>query len=159
MRRGLTRLIGDIRLSITDLKTSVSSDRGLGAALTSYVRAVGSGQRVAVHVSLDESAFRLTGEQEVLLFQVAQVVAQDVRRSGQAANLWVALEVDPPSARLAIEHDGPAGEQSLDLREYAEQLSRFGGVLWTGTRADGSGVRVEAVLEGSACGSTGPAGR
>jgi signal transduction histidine kinase len=152
VRRGLTRLISDIRLSITDLKTSIGGDRGLGSAITSYVRAVGSGQKVAVHVSLKESTFRLPGEQEVLLFQIAQAVAQDVRRGGQASNLWVTLAVDPPSARLLVEHDGGAGDLgSLDLTDYAQHLSRFGGMLRVAPRED-SGVRVEAVLEGGSSG-------
>ena len=148
VRKGLTRLISDIRLSITDLKTSVGSDRGLGAALTSYVRAVGSGQQVAVHLSLEESAFRLPAEQEVLLFQVAQAVAQDVRKSGQATNLWVTLSVDPPSARLRVEHDGPTGDaESLGLAEFTAGLERLGGSLRVDPRRNG-GIRVEAVLEG-----------
>ncbi len=148
VRRGLTRLISDIRLSITDLKTSIGSERGLGAAITSYVRAVGSGQQVAVHVSLKESTFRLPGDQEVLLFQVAQAVAQDVRRTGQVGNLWVTLDVDPPSARLLVEHDGGDGDlNELDLSDYADHLTRLGGKLWVRARAD-KGVCVEAVLEG-----------
>ena len=126
VRTGLTRLISDIRLSITDLKTSVGSDRGLGAALTSYVRAVGSAQKVAVHLSLEESAFRLPAEQEVVLFQIAQAVLQDVRRSGQVSNLWVTLRVDPPSARLRVEHDGPEDEANLDLTELGERIPGMG---------------------------------
>lgn len=148
VRKDLTRLISDIRLSITDLKTSVGSERGLGAALTGYVRAVASAQKVAVHVSLHESAFRLPSEHEVLLFQVAQAVAQDLRKAGQVRNLWVTLRVDPPSARLVVEHDGRSGPGgSLDLREYAEHLTRVGGTVST-TAGRNGGVRVEVVLEG-----------
>ncbi|MCW2681817.1 MAG: putative signal transduction histidine kinase [Frankiales bacterium] len=159
VRRGLTRLISDIRLSITDLKTSVGSDRGLGAAITGYVRAIGSGQKVAVHVSLKESTFRLPGDQEVLLFQIAQAVAQDVRRTGQATNLWVTLSVDPPSARLLVEHDGESGDLgALDLSDYDEHLTRLGGTLHVSARPD-VGVRVEAVLEGGDRGGQRSAGR
>lgn len=159
VRSGLTRLMSDIRLSITDLKTSVGNERGLGAALTSYVRAVGAGRQVVVHLSLQESPFRLSGDQEVVLFQIAQVVAQDVRRSRQAANLWVTLEVDPPSARLLVEHDGELAElDDLDLSAYDEHLSRLGGALHV-TRRAGCGVRVEAVLNGGARDGEGPAGR
>ena len=159
VRKGLTRLISDIRLSITDLKTSVSNDRALGAAITGYLRAIGSGQRVAVHVSLKESTFRLPGEQEVLLFQIAQAVAQDVRRSGQAGNLWVTLAIDPPSARLVVEHDGGDGEiGDLQLHDYAEHLARLGGTLRVRGREHG-GVRVEAVLEGGDDGGQRSAGR
>lgn len=159
VRRGLTGLISDIRLSITDLRTSVSNDRGLGAALAGYVRAVGSGQQLAVHVSLQESSFRLTGEQEVALFQIAQAVAQDVRRSRQAANLWVTLQVDPPSARLLVEHDGELEDlTSLDLSSYEQHLTRLGGTLQV-TRRLGAGVCVEAVLEGGSRDGRGPADR
>ncbi|TAL16911.1 MAG: hypothetical protein EPN99_12285 [Frankiales bacterium] len=159
VRKGLTSLISDIRLSITDLKTSISNDRGLGAAITGYLRAVGSGQQVVVHVSLKESTFRLAGDQEVLLFQIAQVVAQDVRRSGQARNLWVTLDVDPPSARLVVEHDGGDGAvDQLHLNDYAEHLTRLGGELRVRLRQDG-GIRVEAVLEGGHGGDQRPAGR
>ena len=148
VRTGLTRLISDIRVSITDLRTSVSSDRGLGAAISSYVRSVGSGQRTAVHVSLQESAFRLAGEAEVLLFQITQAVAQDVRKGGQVDNLWVTLDVDPPSARLQVEHDGPIADMAgLDLSSYADQLSRLGGQLKV-TPRPGGGVTVEVLLKG-----------
>ncbi len=157
VRQGLTRLISDIRLSITDLRTSVSSDRGLGAALASYVRAVGSGQRISVHVTLEESSFRLPGEQEVLLFQIAQVVAQDARRCPQVQNLWVTLQVDPPSARLVVAHDGQA-EGDLDLAELSRQLTRVGGAVHTRTRTK-AGVHVEAVLEGGVDAREGAAGR
>ena len=159
VRQGMTRLISDIRLSITDLKTSVGNGRGLGAALTSYVRAVGSGRQVVVHLSLQESPFRLAGDQEVVLLQIAQAVTQDVRRSRQAANLWVTLEVDPPSARLLVEHDGELAELAdLDLSLYDEHLTRLGGVLRV-TRRAGCGVRVEAVLEGGEHDGAGPARR
>ena len=148
VRKDLTRLISDIRLSITDLKTSVNSDFGLGSAITGYVRAIGSGSKVTVHVSLQESTFRLPGDTEVVLFQITQAVAQDVRRTGHASNLWVTLVVDPPSARLQVEHDGDDDDlEGLDLSPYAEHLSRLGGTLQTGPRRNG-GVRVEVVLEG-----------
>lgn len=159
VRKGLTRLISDIRLSITDLKTSITNDRALGAAITGYLRAVGSGQKVAVHVSLKESTFRLPGEQEVLLFQIAQAVAQDVRRSGQAGNLWVTLDVDPPSARLIVEHDGGETDTAeLHLSDYAQHLSRLGGSLHVRPRRNG-GIHVQAVLEGGNGGDQRPAGR
>lgn len=143
VRSGLTRMISDIRMSITDLRTSVSNDRGLGAALSDYVRAVGSGQRMTTHITLQESAFRLTGETEVLLLQVAQAVVQDVRKGGQADNLWVTLTVDPPSAHLCVEHDGTIERSSeLDLTRFAARLAQAGAHLLVLPRV-GTGVVVE----------------
>jgi signal transduction histidine kinase len=159
VRAQLTALISDIRLSITDLRTSVDADRGLGAALSSYVRAIGTGKDITVHMSLQESTFRLPGDQEVLLFQVAQAVAQDVRRGRRSSHLWVTLSVDPPSARLQVEHDGPMqGVQGLGLGDHASALARVGGTLEVTTGRSG-GPRVVAVLGGSDNACHGAAGR
>ena len=146
LRHDLTGLISNLRLSITDLKTSVGTERGLGSALSSYVRAVGSGQQLTVHLSLEESAFRLPGDQEVLLFQIAQGVAQDVRRSRTASNLWVSLTVAPPYARLLVEHDGdPQPDDEFLL--FRPQVVASGGTLSVNPRNAG-GVSVEVLLEG-----------
>lgn len=159
LRRGLTRLISDLRLSITELRSGVGIGRGLGAALTSYLRALGSSSGLSVHVSLHESAFRLTGDAEVLLLQIAQAVAQDARRAGGAANLWVTLSVDPPSARLVVEHDSPqAATDALDLSDLANRLMAMRGSLRVRPRPD-AGVHVEVILQGDDDDGDGAAGR
>ena len=143
VRTSLTRMISDIRMSITGLRTSVSNDNGLGAALSDYVRAVGSGQRMATHITLQESAFRLNGETEVLLLQITQAVAQDARKTGQADNLWVTLTVDPPSAHLCVEHDRMIDSSSkLDLTRFATRLAQAEAYLVVLPRV-GGGVVVE----------------
>lgn len=147
LRKDMTTLISNLRLSITDLKTSVSRDRGLGAALSSYARAVAAGRPLTVHLSLQESPFRLPGDREVALFQMAQIVAQDVRHQGRAEHLWVTLAVDPPSARLVVEHDDNADTGGPDLTEVRAMLERLGGTLSTRRRARG-GVVVTAAFEG-----------
>jgi nitrate/nitrite-specific signal transduction histidine kinase len=98
-------------------------------------------------MSLQESAFRLPAEREVALFQIAQIVAQDVRQTGRASNLWVTLSVDPPSALLLVEHDGVAGSTANDLAEMGGVLGKLGGRLAVEPRP-GGGLRVEAVFEG-----------
>ena len=147
LRGEVTGLISNLRMSITDLKTSVGNERGLGAVLSSYVRAIGSGRGLQVHLSLDESAFRLPGEQELLLFQIAQTVAQDVRRAGTASNLWVRLSVAPPYAKLVVEHDGSATPDE-ELLNFVPQVTMFGGKLAVRPRPDGDGAFVVVVLEG-----------
>lgn len=142
VRSRLTALISDIRLSITDLRTTVDTERGLGGALSSYVRAIGAGKDVTVHLSLQESTFRLPGETEVLLFQVAQAVAQHMRHTREAGQLWVTLTTDPPSAVLQVEHDGPMHDlQGLALQEQEATAARLGGRLVVEQRPDG-GPRV-----------------
>lgn len=159
VRSKLTGLISDIRLSITDLRTSFDAERGLGAALSSYVRAVGAGKDTTVHLSLQESSFRLPGDQEVLLFQVATAVAQDMRKGRRGGTLWVTLITDPPSATLQVEHDGPMTDLAgLGLREQAEQLTKWGARLDVVPGRSG-GPRATAVLEGDDDAGAGAAGR
>ena len=98
-----------------------------------------------MHVSLQESTLRLPGEQEVLLFQIAQAVAQDVRRGAGTANLWVVLEVDPPSARLQVEHDGAVGDALASRARRVPHTRCPVSVARSGPRpARGGGVLVEA---------------
>ena len=158
LRQEVTALISNLRLSITDLRTSLTADRGLGAALTSYIRAVASGRSFTVHVSLRESAFRLPADREVALFRVAQLVAQDVREAGKASNLWATLHVDPPSARLVVEHDGEVGEEGHDLATVALLMHSLGGALHMRPRR-GGGARVEAVFGGGDDADSGPSRR
>ncbi|MFP5219092.1 MAG: histidine kinase [Actinomycetes bacterium] len=158
VRGRLTSLISDIRLSITDLRTSVDTERGLGGAISSYVRAIGAGKDTAVHLSLQESTFRLAGDAEVLLFRVVQAVAQDMRRNS-ATHLWVTLVTDPPSARVLAEHDGPmSDEKALGLQEHAASVTKYGGSLTVSPgRSGGPCVVVE--LGGGEGAGHGAAGR
>jgi signal transduction histidine kinase len=159
VRGQLTALISDIRLSITDLRTSVAADRGLGAALSSYVRALSAGKDIIVHLSLQESPFRLPGDQEVLLFQIAQAVAQSLRKTRRSGELWVTLQVDPPSARLQVEHDRPMQDvDELGLEDFAGSLRAAGGGLEVTTGRSG-GPRVVATLGGDDDAGVGAAGR
>ncbi len=56
LRGELTRIVSELRLSIFDLRSDVQPAAGLGAALTSYVRSVGTGSGLTVHLVLDEIA-------------------------------------------------------------------------------------------------------
>lgn len=147
VRRDLTRLISDIRLSITDLRTAISPERGLAAVLGSHLRAVCAGKDIVLHVSLQDSAFRLAAEQEVLLFGAVQLFTQPLRRTADVRNLWVEVRVDPPSALLRLEHDGPA--EQLPLEELSTTVARLGGALVTATGSTG-GPRLQLTLGGSA---------
>lgn len=140
IRAELTSLISDIRLSITDLRTTVSPDRGLGAALSTYLRAVCSGKDVVLNLSLQETGFRLPAEHEVLLFNAAQAFAQEVRRSPDVRELSVSLSVDPPSARLTLECDGVV--TSVELAAISDALARLGAKMSTSQGPRG-GLRLD----------------
>jgi signal transduction histidine kinase len=151
LRKQLTEMVSDLRLSITDLRSSTGQGRGLGAALTSYARSVATARSMAVHLTLDESTFRLPGESEMALFKVAQETIGSARRDRSAENLWISLSVDPPSGLLRIEHDGDVDRdqpcRGLDLKLIREHVDRLGGDLVLSFRDQG-GLVLEVVLEG-----------
>ena len=114
LRAQMTSLISDLRLSISDLRSSVGPGRGLGAALSEYARSAGTSSGIRVHLSLKEGSTRLPADTEVQLLRIAHEAVGRARRRPGTANLFVTLEVDPPSASLIIEDDAPNTDEAVD---------------------------------------------
>lgn len=129
LRRELSRVISELRLSIFDLRSDVEQHGGLGAALSAYVRTVGAGSPFTVHLSLDEGPERLPTDVEAELLRIAQEAITNARKHAQARNLWVDCVIDPPNARLRVTDDGVGlatrrrGSYGLEImRERAGRL-------------------------------------
>jgi signal transduction histidine kinase len=151
LRGEITRIVSELRLSIFDLRSEVDVHGGLGAALSDYVRSVGQQSELTVHLSLDETSTRLPAETEAELLRIAQEAITNARKHAEAANLWVTLVVDPPSALLRVEDDGrglgKGRHDSFGLQIMRERATR----LRTDVRIEAReprGTRVEVVLGG-----------
>jgi signal transduction histidine kinase len=153
VRSELTRIVSELRLSIFDLRSDVQPAAGLGAALTSYVRSVGTGSGLTVHLVLDESAYRLPIEAETELLRVAQEAITNARKHARARNLWVTCRVDPPRAFLRIADDGKGlgspRTDSYGMEIMRERTSRVGAGLTVRNRV-GGGTVVEVTLGSNA---------
>jgi signal transduction histidine kinase len=129
LRRELTRIISEIRLSIFDLRSEVDQYGGLGAALSEYVRSVGTSSRLTVHLSLDEGPARLPVDVEAELLRIAQEAITNARKHANAENLWVNCLVDPPRAQLRVEDDGvglqKGREDSFGIEIMRERAARL----------------------------------
>jgi signal transduction histidine kinase len=138
LRREVTRIVSELRLSIFDLRSEVQAQIGLGSALSDYVRAVSVGATFSVHVVLDEAPDRLPIAVEAELLRVAQEAITNARKHARAENLWVTCRVEPPYAQLRVEDDGGglgAGRHdSFGLEVMRERAARIGGVLTIGSR-------------------------
>jgi signal transduction histidine kinase len=111
LRGEITRMVGELRLSIFDLRSEVQAQVALGTALSDYVRAVSAGTAFSVHLVLDESPDRLP----------------------------IAAETElPPAAHLRIEDDGRGmgtkRHDSFGLEVMRERAARLGGDLTIGSR-------------------------
>jgi signal transduction histidine kinase len=129
LRRKVTGLVGELRMSIFDLRSEVDQHGGLGAALSEYVRAVGASTRLTVHLSLDEGPLRLPAAVEAELLRIAQEAITNARRHADAQNLWVTCSIDPPTASLRVEDDGeglgPARKDSYGIEIMRERAARL----------------------------------
>jgi signal transduction histidine kinase len=157
LRREITRIVSELRLSIFDLRSEVDIHGGLGAALSEYVRSVGQQSEMTVHLSLDEAATRLPAESEAELLRIAQEAITNARKHAEASNLWVTLVVDPPSALLRVEDDGrglgTGRHDSFGLSIMRERASRLRTNVQVEAR-EPRGTRVEVVLGGPTTSAT-----
>jgi signal transduction histidine kinase len=162
LRREISRIISELRLSIFDLRSDVEQHGGLGAALSDYVRRVGAASPFRVHLSLDEGPLRLPPESEAELLRIAQEAITNARKHARAGNLWVDCVVDPPRARLVIEDDGRGLGQgrrdSYGLEIMRERAARLRADFTIADR-EPTGTRVEVVVRELARTDMVPAGR
>ena len=157
LRERITKLMAELRISIYDLRSEVDPYGGLGAALSEYVRTIGTSSDLTVHVSLDEAPNRLPAQAEAELLRIAQQAIGNARRHAQADNLWVTCRVAPPHAQIVVEDDGrgmiPTQGDGFGLTIIRERAERLGAQLVIegreprGTRID---VRIGPVDEPSA---------
>jgi signal transduction histidine kinase len=149
LRKELTRIISEIRLSIFDLRSEVDQYGGLGAALSEYVRSVGTSSRMTVHLSLDEGPARLPVDVEAELLRIAQEAITNARKHASAENLWVNCRVDPPGAELRVEDDGvglqKGREDSFGIEIMRERAARLRARLEI-TPRDPQGTVVQVVV-------------
>lgn len=134
LRRELSRVVSELRLSIFDLRADVGTSAGLGSALSEYARKIGRQSSITVHLTLNEAPTRLTPAVEAELFRIAQEAITNARKHSHAENLWVNCHVDPPMARIEIRDDGrglqPRGRSSsYGLKIMQERAERIGAGL------------------------------
>jgi signal transduction histidine kinase len=129
LRGQLTSVVGDLRLSIFDLRSDVSATNGLGSALSDYVRQVGAKSDLTVHLTLNEAATRLSPMVEAELLRIAQEAITNARKHASARNLWVDCWTDPPFVSLSVRDDGRGMTSGRDdsygisiMRERAQRI-------------------------------------
>lgn len=83
------RLVGELRLSIFDLRTELGSNQTLGAAIGEYAQQVSGSTNLVVHTTVsDQSAPGDPSIQHEML-RICQEAVTNARRHSQASNLWI----------------------------------------------------------------------
>jgi signal transduction histidine kinase len=149
-RGELRRVLGELRLSIYELRSDKRSTVSLATALSAYVHSIGRDWGMKIHVSATESGARLSSECEAELLRIGQEALTNARKHAAAENIWVTLAVDAPHAWLRIEDDGTGfadahSAKSFGLHIMRERAARIGATFRI-VRRPTRGTLVEVVL-------------
>lgn len=161
LRAEVSRVVGELRLSILDLRLDLPQDpRDFTRVLAEYVREVGARSGLRVHLLLDEDGDSPGPDPAAAteLLRIFQEAVTNVRRHAEATNLWVTFASGPSGYRLEVVDDGigaaRAREGHFGLRTMRERAERVGLAFTVGDAPDG-GTRV-AVATPSTTPSTAP---
>lgn len=157
LREEISRVVGELRYSIFDLRREVSPGASLTSVLADHARHVGETAGIAVHLTLAESPTRLRPAVEAELLRIAQEAISNARKHSRADNLWVTCLIDAPDVYLRVDDDGrgllPPREDSFGLAIMQERATRARCTLRVGPRP-GGGTSVE--VRPRASGATDP---
>ena len=104
LRTEVSRILGDVRSHIGDLRLTVRPEGGLGAAITSQLQVFGAATGAAVTLRLSESSFRLPAHVETGLYRIFLDFVADARRAAQTEDIEVevSLRTQAPDARMVL---------------------------------------------------------
>jgi signal transduction histidine kinase len=145
--------IRSIRSVTNDLRPSLLDDLGLLPALRSLVADFGARSEIRSAFAAPPALPALSKEAELALFRALQEGLSNVRRHAAAANVEVALSVEPEGVRLLVRDDGQGPpEMTVERLERAghmglagmrERISALGGsVRFGGVRGAGASLEV-----------------
>lgn len=150
-----TEALQSVRRFSQDLRPPVLDDLGFVAAIRGLTGSLqDAGVATELHVS--GSSFRMSPEEELILFRIAQEALNNVRRHAEAMETRVCVSFDPDSIRMVIEDDGQGFETPdkfvdlvasgrLGLIGMHERARILGGTLHIESRPDqGTAVMVDA---------------
>lgn len=145
----LQRCIDGIRRLCRALRPSVLDDLGLVPALDWLLSEMGGRAGISMALEVEGDRLKLTPEQELVIFRVAQEALHNVERHAHARRVVVRLLYDPDRLCLEVVDDGcgfdPVSVRrgSLGLAGMQERASLIGAVLDVSSRPGASCVRLD----------------
>lgn len=153
LRVDVSRVLGDLRLHIADLRIAVRPDTGLGAMIGARLQNFGSSSGVTTRMHLSETGFRLPAHTEVLIYRLFLRMLADARHSLTAETVEVRLNVAAPRVELWMAHDGTS---ALTERDFVDHplLSLGGEISLEPFGVEGTALRMRMRARGAAPSAT-----
>lgn len=118
LRQMTAEAIDDLRRVIRAMRPIYLEELGLAPALEMLARELGASAEMGVRFEKEGQPRRLSPEQEMTLYRVAQEALNNIRRHSRAQNVWLSIEFEPDEVAVTIRDDGvgfAAPQQVTDL--------------------------------------------
>jgi PAS domain S-box-containing protein len=153
IKEQLKELTRNVRKMSYSIHPAVLEDLGLRPALRSYIGGFIESDDLRVELVTTGFDGKLTGEEALAMYRVAQEALTNVLRHAEARNVTVRIIRGYPDLIMTIEDDGrgfnPGGEESrgkgLGIIKMRERLERMGG-RFKMYSAPGRGTRIRASI-------------
>ena len=129
------------------LRPEALDDLGLGSALTSLTNDVARRTGLRVERRLAAGIGPLSGEQELVVYRVAQEALTNAVRHGRARRAWVTLQGSDGCAELTVRDDGSGfdhvtADEGAGLLGMRERALLIGATLDVNSSPEGTTVRL-----------------
>lgn len=106
LRNEVTRVVGELRHSIFDLRAETSLTTDLENVLTEYVREAAKRSALLPHVSCEVTGQALPSRTQAEILRITQEAVSNVRKHAGAENIWLRFATDGRQFSLTISDDG-----------------------------------------------------
>ena len=141
LRDVVTRMVGDLRARIADLKLDTRPETSVGALIVDRLQVVGAYTGLAVRVHLSELGTRLPANIEALVYRLALDIIGDAPSAPGATAIDLELEAGQSGVRLLVGHDGTTTRLRAEMFDQHPLVER-GAVLHFAAPGDGHGPSI-----------------
>jgi signal transduction histidine kinase len=146
LRGTISRVVGEVRASVTALRMDVDANQSLGEAISGLARRLSDSSGLSIRCTVDERATRLRPDVEAELLRIAQEAMTNAVKHAGASEIDVECLVDAPRARIVVRDNGtglgPAREDSHGMTIMRERAHLVGASLSVDSSALGTVVYV-----------------
>jgi two-component system NarL family sensor kinase len=130
-RRLVSKAIEDLRNLSRNLNTEYITDLGLAISIENEIRLLKNATAIQAEMSVHGELFRLTSQQELIIYRIFQEIMQNIIRHSKASFMSIRFYYKPDTFALEIEDNGvgfsteanpPAGGIGLRNMQYRANL-------------------------------------
>ncbi|MDF9715915.1 sensor histidine kinase [Nocardioides sp. ChNu-153] len=133
LRATISRVVSEVRASVTALRMDVDANQSLGEAISGLARRLSDSSGISIRCTVDERTARLRPEVEAELLRIAQEAMTNAVKHSEASEIDVECLVDAPRARIVVRDNGrglgPRRADSHGLTIMRERATLVGASL------------------------------